>query len=113
MHRSVDSTWTETCVTDDWASGATTAAANVPGARPACRDVPQGADVPSHPHRVGRTVAGGMCHHSRRIGEVTKQLCEVDSRGQPAGKPFVERLVLVQRFVLNTPDLMFLCICTH
>ena len=61
------------------------------GARPARRDVPQGADVPSHPHRVGRMVAGCVsCHHSRRIGEVTQQLCEVDSRGQPAPRERVE-----------------------
>ena len=71
MHRPVDSAWTETCVTDDRASGATTAA-SVPGARPACRDVPQGADGPSHPDRVGRTVAGcASLHHSHRIGEAT------------------------------------------
>ena len=71
VHRPVDSGWTETCVTDDRVSGATTTA-NVPGARPARGDVPQGVDVPSHPHRVGRTVAScESCHHSHRIGEVT------------------------------------------
>ena len=71
VHRPVDSAWTATCVTDDRASGATTAA-SVPGARPARRDVPQGADGPSHPHGVRRTVAGcASCRHSHRIGEVT------------------------------------------
>ena len=44
----------------------------MPGARPARRDVPQGADGPSHPPGVRRTVAGcTSCHHSHRIGEVT------------------------------------------
>ena len=48
MHQPVDSAWIETCIRDDWASGATIAK----GASPACRDVAQRADKPSHPHRV-------------------------------------------------------------
>ena len=63
-------TWTETCVADDRVSGTTTA--SVSGVRPAHRDVLQGVDRPSYPHRVGRMVTGcALCHHSHRIGEVT------------------------------------------
>ena len=91
MYRPVDSAWIETCVTDDRASGATSAA-SVPGARPARRDVPQGADGPSHPHGVGRTVAGcASCRHSHEDRRGYQQLCEVDSRGQPAPRERVER----------------------
>ena len=71
MHRPVDSAWTETCVTDVQASAASTAA-SVSGAKPAYKDVLQGADRPSHPHSVERTVAGCvLCRLNHRIGEVT------------------------------------------
>ena len=91
VHRPVDSAWIETCVTEDRASGATTAA-SVPGARPARRDVPQGADGPSHPYRVGRTVAScASCRHSHEDRRGYQQLCEVDSCGQPAPRERVER----------------------